>query len=67
MQFLTELLTELKKYDSKEICYKTGVSPSSLANLLSGRNTNPTVGLVAKLQDFIQEKENELSTSSKKA
>ena len=62
VKLLTELLTELKKYDSKEICFKSGVSFSTLNNLLSGRNTNPTIDVVEKLQNFLEEKENELSS-----
>ena len=62
MKLLAELVTELKKYDSKEICFKSGVSFSTLNNLLSGRNTNPTIEVVEKLQNFLEEKENELSS-----
>ena len=58
---LETLIEELKKHDTKEVCYKSGISQATLLNIISGRNTNPTIKVVQALQDFVEAKNNELS------
>lgn len=59
------ILDEVRKYNRTEVAYKTGLSISTLNNILGGRNTNPTLETVEKLQNFIKEKQDELASKSK--
>ena len=54
---IEELVAELRKHDRVEICYKTGVSPSTLNTLISGANKNPTIKTLNALRKFLDEKE----------
>lgn len=56
---LDELIAELKKYDRAEIAYKSGVSLSTLNNIMSGFSTNPTIKTVQMLRDFLDSKKGE--------
>lgn len=54
---LEEMVAKLKKYTVAEIAYKTGMSISTVANILSGSNKNPNMKTVASLQEFLKSKE----------
>lgn len=54
---LDEIVAKLKKYTVAEIAYKTGMSVSTVANILSGSNKNPNMKTVEALQDFLKTKE----------
>lgn len=56
---LKTLIEQLRKYNRTEIAYKAGVSPNTLALIMSGKNDNPTLKTVEALQKFVKEKENE--------
>ena len=58
---LEELIEKLKAYSREEVCYKAGISIGVLNKLMCGSNDNPTLKTITKLQNFIEEKENELS------
>ena len=58
---LEELVNKLRAYPREEICYKAGISIGVLNKLMCGSNNNPTLKTITKLQNFIKEKENELS------
>ena len=62
---LEELVNKLRQYNRIEVSYKTGLSLSTLNNLMCGKSTNPTIETVEKLNDFIRSKENELASQSK--
>lgn len=64
---LEDLITRLKKYPRDEVSYKSGVSRGTLDRLLSGENTNPTIKTVGKLNDYLEKKENELSSKGEQA
>ena len=53
---MQELLDEVRKYSRIEVAYKTGVSLSTLNNLLAGNNTNPTIHTLNALRKFVDEK-----------
>jgi transcriptional regulator with XRE-family HTH domain len=61
---LDELVTKLRAYSREEVCYKAGISIGVLNKLMSGSNDNPTLKTITKLQNFIKEKEDELSGKS---
>ena len=65
---LDEIVAKLKKYTVAEIAYKTGMSVSTVSNIISGANRNPNMKTVEALQNFLKTKEqkNELSSKSKK-
>lgn len=54
---LEEIVAELKKYKVAEIAYKTGVSVSTISNILSGANKNPGYKTVEALKEFLKSKE----------
>lgn len=54
---LEEMVAKLKKYTVAEIAYKTGVSVSTVSNILSGLNKNPNMKTVEALQEFLKSKE----------
>lgn len=54
---LEEMVAKLKKYTVAEIAYKTGVSVSTVANILSGSNKNPNMKTFNALQGFLKSKE----------
>ena len=54
---LEEMVVKLKKYTVAEIAYRTGVSVSTVANILSGANKNPGYKTVEALQEFLKSKE----------
>lgn len=54
---LEQIIIELKKYGVAEIAYKTGVSVSTISNILSGLNKNPGIKTVEALQEFLKSKE----------
>ena len=58
---IEDMIVNLKKYDVAEISYKTGVSIATVSNIIAKRNINPTISVVQKLQDFLEEKDSELS------
>ena len=60
---MQQLIDTLSKMDKAEICYKTGLSMSTVLNILSGRNDNPGIKTIEKLKNFVKEKENELSSN----
>lgn len=53
---LKELIARLKKQDVAEVAFKSGVSIATIHNITSGRNDNPTIKIVEKLQNFLDEK-----------
>lgn len=56
-EILNELVTELKKYDRKEIAFKTGVSFSTLNNLiLYPESANPRLDTLTALREFVDSK-----------
>lgn len=59
---LDDLIPKLKKYRLEEISYKTGLSITTLTRLINGKNDNPTLKTIQTLQQFLTEKENELSS-----
>ena len=52
-----EMVAKLKKYTVAEIAYKTGVSVSTVSNILSGLNKNPNMKTIEALQEFLKTKE----------
>lgn len=53
---LENLITELRKHDRAEIAYKSGVSLTTLATILSGANKDPKLSTIKALQKFLEEK-----------
>lgn len=64
---LEELVTKLRAYSREEICYKADISIGVLNKIMSGAHDNPTLKTITKLQSFIEEKENELSSKGNQA
>ena len=54
---LDELVKKLRPFPVAEIAYKTGVSVSTVSNILSGANKNPGIKTVEALQNFLKTKE----------
>lgn len=54
---LEQLKAELSKYGVAEISYKTGLSISTVSNILSGVNKNPNMKTIEALQEFLKSKE----------
>ena len=54
---LEEMVAKLKKYTVAEIAYKTGMSVSTVSNIISGANRNPNMKTVEALQEFLKTKE----------
>lgn len=63
---LKELIEDLKPYDKAEIAYKSGISFSTVNNIMSGRNNNPSIKAVEALRNFVNEKEQENEHVSKR-
>lgn len=57
-ELLKEVRTGLAPYKIEEIAVGAGVSLSVATGVKSGRNTNPTVESLERLQKFIMEKNN---------
>ena len=56
---LTDLIDRLKKHGVAEAAYKSGVSICTIKSIIAGRMVNPTIGTLAALQDFCDQKDEE--------
>lgn len=54
---LEDLVNKLRPFNVAEIAYKTGLSVSTVSNMLSGANQNPNIKTVEALQEFLKSKE----------
>lgn len=54
---LDDLIKRLKPYHTHEIAAWSGLSLSTVENVTSGRNENPTLGTIQKLVRFANQKE----------
>lgn len=55
MRTFEEILTQARKYKREEIAYLSGVSLGSVCSIMSGRNNNPTLKTVQKLDKFLDD------------
>ena len=50
---MNELINSIKEMDLKYVSEKSGVSYTTVRDLVKGRNTNPTHKTITKLKTFI--------------
>lgn len=64
---IDELKARLQPHNVVDICYHTGLSQGTIYGILSGRNDNPSYRTIVALDQFLRERESELSREGKKA